>query len=201
MTSLDLLVKQIADGVNALSSRARVALYAACAHALLPEARKWAALRGTSVAPLEQALHGASAFAAHGIAPADDQLAALLRALEDGTPHGESPDAVPSTFAQDCWICADVAVRVLAEPSFDAGACIEYALEPVLQTACERLFGCSQVGGGPDEERQVRAILAHPIVAAATDFVRWAVALLAQRPSPSEDDLSALRSRVEALAP
>ena len=65
----------------------------------------------------------------------------MLQTLENATPPGDSPDYYATGNAQDCWICADLCMRVLSEPGFDAGAVIEYALEPVVNAATEELKG------------------------------------------------------------
>src|SRR5207249_3188730 len=92
------------------------------------------------------------------------EAATLLAALERSTPPGDSPDAVSSTSAQDCWICADVCIRVLVDETYDAGPAIEYALEPVVSAATQDLYGVSQLGSSEDEDARVQAVLAHPTV-------------------------------------
>ena len=94
----------------------------------------------------------------------------------------------------------------LAGAAFGAGRCglgpaVEYALEPVMQAVTEELFGVSQVGGGDQEEAEIRAIVAHPRVAGAIGFCRWASDFLYQRPSPGEDDLASVARAAAALTP
>jgi hypothetical protein len=108
---------------------------------------------------------------------------------------------VSATAAQDCWICADVAIRVLVHDEYAAGPAIEYGLEPVLQRATEELFGVSQVGGGPTENEQTEAIISHPRVSGAVEFLEWATDFLNDRPSPKEDDLELVAQRATVLAP
>ena len=151
-------------------------LFWACAAVLLPEFRAWAAHRGERTEPiLREALSAAHAFAVHGATPPPD----LLAALEASTPVGDSPDEVSSTTAQDCWICADIGIRVPLDPGYDAGPATEHALEPVLVAATEELFGVSQLGTSDEEEAQVAAVLQHPKVAAAVEFCRWVTDFLA----------------------
>jgi hypothetical protein len=201
LTALDALIDELAGGIAGLTPRSVVALFSSCALALLPEFRRWAAHTGASEELLQRALAVADRFAVAGTAPARAGLAELLEDFAASTPPGESPDAVVSTFAQDCWICADACVRVLVEDSYTAGVAIEYALEPVVSTASQRLFGVSQVGSGDQEERQIRTILADPAVVAAAEYLRWAIATLAERPAPTAEELALVRARFHALAP
>jgi hypothetical protein len=92
-------------------------------------------------------------------------------------------------------------MRVLADPGYDAGPAVEYALEPVMQAVTEERFGVSRVGGGDQEEAEMRAIVAHPRVAGAIGFCRWASDFLYQRPSSGEDDLAAVARAAAALTP
>jgi hypothetical protein len=125
----------------------------------------------------------------------------LLDALENSTPHGHSPDYYSPASAQDCWICADVCIRVLVDPGYDAGPAIEYALEPAVSRATQELFGVSQVGSGDQEEAQITAVMGHARVAEAIGFCRWAADFLGQRLSPTGDDLSLVGRNAAALTP
>lgn len=102
--------------------------------------------------------------------------------------------------AQDCWICADIGIRVLVDKNYKAGPAIEYALEPALSAASEELYGVSQLGTSDEEEEQIRVLLRHRKVAAALEFVRWATDYLQDRPEPAEEDLALVSSRATALA-
>lgn len=196
----DAALVDLADRIRKLSTRALVGLFWACSTALLPEARAWAEHWGEQVHPaLQRGLAAAHQVAASGSQPHDP--ARLLDALENATPHGESPDYYSPTYAQDCWICADVCMRVLVDPGYDAGPAIEYALEPVVSTATQELFGVSQVGGGDQEEEQVRTVMGHPRVAEAIGFCRWAADFLGERPSPAGNDLSRVGTNAAALRP
>lgn len=177
-----------------------MAVFFACAHALLPEYLAWAKAVGHSFESLlANALHIAEDYAVSGREPKD--ATQLFRALEEATPDGDSGDEASATFAQDCWICADVCIRILVESAYKAGVAIEYALEPTVNTASEELFGVSQVGSGEHEDQQSDQLLRHPSVVDAVAFVRWAVEYLGPRPSLSADDLNALRARARVLTP
>jgi hypothetical protein len=45
----------------------------------------------------------------------------LPHSLEVATPFGEARQYHCPGNAQDCWICADVCIRVLADLGYDAG--------------------------------------------------------------------------------
>ena len=200
LTSLDTLLEALAARIGRLSRRAVVGLFWSCAMALQPEYQEWATVRNVRTDRiLREALTAARQFAAHGREPAGCRR--LLDALEASAPAGESPDVVSATAAQDCWICADIAIRILVHDDYIAGPAIEYALEPTLQRASEELFGVSQVGSGPSENEQVEAILAHFPVSKAVDFLQWATDYLECRPSPSEDELDLLAGRAVVLTP
>lgn len=200
MIALDRVLEGLESRVNALSREGQVALFAACCRALLPEFQSWSAHRGEATGPLlDAALQAAEEFAVSGREPSQAQQ--LLQALEEDTPPGESPDMVPSTFAQDCWICADVCIRVIVDSSYNAGSAIEYALEPMMTMATEHLFGVSQIGSGEREEAQCALIMSHPPVVAAIDFCRWATDYLSRAPRPIADDLALVRSRAIVLDP
>jgi hypothetical protein len=200
VTPLDTELDDLASKIRQLSTRAVVALFWASSSALLPEFEAWAAHSGEQTEPvLRTALAVAQRFAVHGTE--EPEAASLLAALEASTPSGVSTDEVSSTSAQDCWICGDVSIRVLVDQGYDAGPCIEYALEPVLSAASEALYGVSQIGSGGQEQEQVRMLLRHSKVAASLEFCRWATDFLNDRTAPTERDLLLLNSRASVLRP
>ena len=198
MTRLDTELAELSQRIRSMSDRAIAALFWACFDALSEEFSAWADHTGASTEPLlRRGQSAAYDFAAHGTQPAE--ASRLLAELEAGTPPVESPDEVSSTSAQDCWICADVGVRVFVERDYDAGPAIEYALEPILGSVTEELFGVTQLGSGPDEDEKVETLLRHPRVEQAFAFVRWATEFLGSE--PDEQSLDTLRSRAPAIAP
>jgi hypothetical protein len=200
VTLLDDELDDLASKIRLLSMRSVVGLFWACSGALVPEFQAWAEHREEHTEPLlRTALAAAYEFAAHGTEVASKR--SLLSALEGATPSGVSPDEVSSASAQDCWICADVSIRVLVDQGYDAGPAIEYALQPVISAASETLYGVSQLGASDQEQEQVRMLLQHPKVVGALKFCRWATEFLKGRPSPIEHDLALLSSRASALQP
>jgi hypothetical protein len=200
MSAYDAALDDLAARIRDLSIRALAGLFWACSTALLPEAEAWAQHRGEQVNPaLAQGLSAAYQLAAAGAQPPDPGQ--LLHALEISTPPGDSADYYCSGSAQDCWICADVCIRVLVDSGYDPGPAIEYPLEPIMAAATQELFGVSQVGSGDQEEAQIRAIMAHPRVAAAITFCQWATEFLHERPLPTQEDLAAVARNAAALTP
>lgn len=200
MTDLDSVLAELTGRIRPMAKRSVVSLFWSCASALLPEFEAWAAHRNVTTASiLNEALEAGYRYAVLEVEPVEAR--SLLQALERSTPAGDSPDHVSSTAAQDCWICADVAIRVLVDANYDAAPAIEYALEPVLVYATQELFGVSQVGSGEREAAQIREILGHPAVGLGIEFCRWATEFLSHRPSPTVEDLALLRSRAVALVP
>jgi hypothetical protein len=203
LTMLDAFVEDMTTRIDRMSKRSVAALYWACSSALVPVYRKWAAYTGAEMEPiLSAALTVGYQFVISGWEPADKRE--LLQALEVSAPPGDlsyKADKSLETAAQDCWICGDIAIRVLVDDCYSAGGAIEYSLEPVLQRATERLFGVLQVGSGPDEYRQIEAVMSEPDVSAATGFVRWAVNFLEDRPAPAVEDLVLIGQRATVLRP
>jgi hypothetical protein len=200
MTAFDDLLADLAGEIDGLAVPAASALFIGCCQALRPHYDRWAAHRGTSAADvLDDALAAARTFATGGGVPMGAD--ALLARVEEATPEGDSPDAYSSTFAQSCWICGDVALRTAIGDGGPPGYAVEYALDPMMITATERLFGVSQLGSGPDEDAGVRAVLAEPDVQAAVDACRTAIAHLAAHPAPTDDDLATVAQQLTALSP
>lgn len=199
MRSLDAELAELASRIESLSMRSLVGLFWACSQALITDFTLWAARSGAQTEPLLQtALTSAYEFAVYGIQPQD--AGGLLASLEVAMPAGDSPDEVSATSAQDCWICADVGIRVLVDESYNAAPAIEYALEPVLTATSEELYGVSQIGTSDEEEVQIRRLLRHSKVAAAFEFVRWATDFLQDRPVPASEDLALVSTRAAILA-
>lgn len=203
LTVLDTFVGDMATKIDCLSKRSIAALYWACSSALMPAYQKWVADTGAQTEPiLYVALTAGYQFAVSGREPADKND--LLQALEDSAPPGDllyKAGRTLETAAQDCWICGDIGIRVVVDSDYSAGRAIEYSLEPILQCATERLFGVLQVGSGPDESRQIEAVMSEPDVSEATDFVQWAVNFLDGRLAPAANDVELIGQRATVLRP
>jgi hypothetical protein len=200
LTAFDEALDDFAERIDRLPRPLISALFLACADGLLPEFRRWAAHTRHDNEPLAQrALAAARTFALTGNTHPDAEN--LLASLEQATPEGESPDEFSSTAAQDCWICVDIGIRVMVDEDYQAGSGIEYALEPVMQSTTERLYGVSQLGSGPDEDAQTEAILNEQDARAALGFCDWAIGLLTERSTLTQADLAELTSRATVLAP
>jgi hypothetical protein len=199
LTRLDELLAELALRVGQLSKRSQVALFWSFASALQPEYRRWVTHSKDQHEPiLLEALTVAHDFALSGIRVVTSTE--LLSDLEASVPAGESPDEISATAAQDCWICADVSIRVLADDNYNAAPAIEYAIEPMLQRATERIFGVSQVGSGEREREETEAILKDWYVSEAIEFLSWATDYLSTRSAPSHSDLELVRQRARVLA-
>ncbi|MBO0805277.1 MAG: hypothetical protein J2P25_19635 [Nocardiopsaceae bacterium] len=200
MTAYDAALDDLAERIRKLSARALAGLFWACSTALLPEAVAWAEHQGKQPGPaLARGLAAARQFAATGAPPDDPRQ--LLHSIEAATPSGDAPGYYSPGNAQDCWVCADVCIRVLTDPGYDPGPAIEYALEPVVAMATQELFGVSQVGSGDQEEARVIAIMRHPRTVEAIMFCQWATGFLEERPSPAAADLAAVANSAAALRP
>jgi hypothetical protein len=199
LTALDIFIDKASARINRLPERSLVGLFWACASALMPEYLNWAVAYGIpgGEAILRSALDSARSYSEFGLMPPD--AAALLAELEQAVPADDMPGDGLVTFAQDCWICADVGIRTLVDSHYSAGAAIWYALEPILHRTSEDLFGVYQVGGGPGQNAKVEVILAQSRVSRAIDFVDWATEFLSEQTAPSSSDLDLVRERAGAL--
>ena len=179
MTAFDRLLEELRAELQRLDHSATAAFFLLCGRALRPLYRAWLERTGSEDrSPLLDGVAEAVAgwTEAHlGAADASE----LLVDVEQATPSGEAIDGVPAVGAQACWICHDVALRQLIQPDFDAGPCVEYALEPLTASVSERLFGVSQIGAVPDEDRQAMAIVDDDRIQAAVVWIRETIATLA----------------------
>ena len=204
MSSLDDILGDLSRGVGALSTRATSTLFASCAAALRPAFREWAMLAGkdgpheSSLPLLERAIAIGFELARSGTTQAD--LPAVLRRLEWITP-GRVKSAASSTGAQDCLICADVAIRVHVEPEFARGAVIEYALEPILLSATERVSAVPTPDDGSEAPAAADALLEDPRVLAAVEFMWLALMRLRSKPDPDPAMIDEIRLRAVVLMP
>ena len=202
MSSLDEILGDLSRGVGGLSARAASTLFASSASALMPAFREWAAIgveareHNARVPIVERAIEIGFELATTGTTQAD--LPALLQRLEWITPRRQ--DASPgATTAQDCLVCADVAIRVHVDPSFSCGPVVEYLLEPVLTSAMHHVAPAS--ADDPDRQRAADAILQDQGVMGAVGFLWFAIMSLHSRPNPDRPVIDAIKSRAAVLLP
>lgn len=189
MTVLDRQLEQLAALINALSRRSQAALFWA-ASTVHSESVSWRSEERDEMRTLLlEAQDAAYAFCLGG-SPVD-RAGALLDGLDRPLPE--------NVVAQSSWICADAALRIVVDVTFESGMSIEYALEPVIGRASEELFGFWQVGSSEVEDEQVAEIMAHPDVVNAVEFCRWAVRELAVSGAPSAAVLADIRARAAVL--
>lgn len=203
MSSLDEILGDLSRGVSALSARGASAIFVASATALLPAYRAWAGVEDSNelrarLGALERAIDVGLELAQLGRSQVD--LPKILRNLESVAPDKRltSPDA---TAAQDCVVCADLAIRVHVEEGFACGPIIEYALEPVLLSAMGRVAPPN--GARPPESpiEIADALLADPAVMAAVEFLWFAIVRLHTHPEPSLSSIEEIKARAQVLLP
>ena len=200
MTQLDRLLEALTADIRQLPTRSTILLFAACATGLRPAFVAWEAVRRTgNQGLLDRAISAAYSYMREGQVPGD--LKSLLKLMEDATPPGDSPDAVSSTDAQDCWISADTAIRLMVDPAFDAAPVIYYALEPIVQATTLDLYGVSDVGSGENEAAMVARVAEDARVMAAVGFLRWAVERLGAEGAEDDELVDQLQARSIALSP
>jgi hypothetical protein len=190
MTAYDDLLDQLDARMDRLPVRAQVAFFASCADALATLLDEAGAERSDT---LTRAIRWARDVARG--APANGQASQLLEEVTSETPGGDSAP----TVVQDAWICADAAVRVVAEPGTSPGPWVEFALEPRMQAVTEAMYDVLQLGS--DDEHLVDNVLSDPRFAEAVEFCDWALSLLEAKDTVSEDDLRQLADRATALVP
>lgn len=186
---------RLTERVAALPLRAQVALLAAGAEVLTPRYGDWLA-GAAGAAPDQRDLLGRAVAEGRRLAAgaSADGAGDLLAQVEEATP-GDPTDVDWFTAAQDCWICADSALRA-ARGEADAQDSTWYLLEPVFQATSERLFGYSDVGSEQEDALEAQA-LEDPALAAAVSAVDAAIDLLAA----GEVDDALLDRLPEVLAP
>lgn len=190
MTALDRELKRLAGLTNGLPRQSQVALFWAASSVHLESAGSWRDDHPGKAAVLLRAQDAAYSMSLGDLSA--ERAAAFLRELDQALPD--------NVLAQSSWICADAALRVIADSSFESGMSIEYALEPVLGRTSEGLFGFWQVGGGEAEDSEVAAIMAQPDVVEAVEFCRWAVLRLSASDAPSPAAFEEVRARAAALS-
>jgi hypothetical protein len=216
VSSLDDILGDLSRGVAALSTRATSALFAASASALAPAFQSWATRSDNveehkaSVPILERAIEIGFELARTGTTQAD--IPALLQRLEWITPmpddtagptrkESDQEAKAVSTAAQDCLICADVAIRVHVEPDFSAGPVIEYALEPLLLAETRRIEAEPDQGDGEEHPAAADALLGDTRVMAAVGFMWFAIMRLRSKPEPDPAAIDEIRTRAGVLMP
>ncbi len=203
MSSLDDILGDLSRGVNALSARAASAVFASSAAALLPAYRAWAGAedsneRRARLGALQRAIDVGFELARTGHSQAD--LSRTLHLLESIAPDKRL--ATPSAVAaQDCIVCADLAIRLHVEEGFDCGPVIEYALEPVLLSAMHRVATPDLRTTPGDGFAVADALLAEPAVMAAVGFLWFAIVSLSNHPSPSAATIDEIQTRAGVLLP
>jgi len=146
MTAFDDLTTELATDLNKLDQAASVLFFAAVASVFLPSYRAWAEVSESQGGLLlEEALEAGRHYAFFGSVVENGNV--ILSQLEANTPDASesAEDAALITIAQDCWICADIALRIPLE-GYLPGDGAWYVLEPVFQAVSRRLFGVDDVG-------------------------------------------------------
>lgn len=183
MSPFELAVAKLASRVGTLDSDSQVALLACAAEALIPRYLDWCADAGVS--RQDELLRGAVEHA-RGVAlgTVKQPSRSLLMSVEAGIPS-EPSDRAWFTAAQDCWMCADSALRV-ALHEYDASDASWYLLEPVFQSVSESLFGLTDVGSLTQNDREAEA-LADPRLAQAIAAINEAIDVLQVGPLDSRN--------------
>jgi hypothetical protein len=204
VSSLDDILSDLSRGVDTLSTRAASALFAASAAALLPAYIEWAKAdragndRAGGIPILERSIEIGFELARSGTSEAD--LPSFLQRLEWITP-GRGRSTTASTVAQDCVVCADVAIRVHVEPQFARGAVIEYALEPILLAATARVAAEPVPDDGSGPPTAADALLEDAQVLAAVEFMWLAIMRLRSRVDQDPAAIDEIRLRAAVLLP
>ena len=185
MTALDLQLEQLATLINGLSRRSQAAFFLSFSKAYTESANWRLRDDGEMRNLLLLAQDAAYAFCLGDVSA---ERANALKSLDITLPS--------EMLAQSAWICADVALRVSVDATFESGMSVEYALEPFLGRVSEDLFGYWQVGSGDNEAAQVAEVMAHPVVLEGVAFCRWAIGVLASSAAPSAGLIEQVTARV-----
>ena len=199
MNAMDQLVIDLPVRVRVLNRRRVAALFAICASGLRNAALEWDTRWHLGELPiLDRAVAIALDYAT--AAEVSSDIAGLLTRLAAATPPGESRAGVSPTPAQDSWICADTAIRVIVDEAFDAGPIIEYALQAIVEDATERIYGVSDVGSEREDEA-AEDILRDVKVVRAVGFVTTLIEALREAPHLDRQTLCDLATEAGVLTP
>lgn len=193
MSEYDALLERLAARVDALSHPSSAGLFW-CIGTTLAAGTAMVVDEST----LGQAFAAGRHFALSGMA--HPQAAALLLAVEGGTPSGEASAEATSPGTQQIWICADVCLRIQADPEYRPGPAIEFALEPVVSTVSQEMFGVSQPGS-EDEAQQYALILRDQRVTDAVSGIDHALEHLERTSIPVMADLQRVLGLIEGVRP
>jgi len=185
MNSFDALLAGLARQLRELDPASQAEFFLQCGLALRPLYERW--LDETGRPDRAGVLDTAALLVGERRSAANTSLDAevILTSMEAEFPPGDALGDVSSTGAQSCWIAYDTALRLVIDASFAAEASVEYLLEPVTVGVSERLFGYSQIGSGPDEDRHMSALVADQQMAVAVDWISEVIkAMLRSAPIP-----------------
>lgn len=197
MSPFEAIAHRLGIALQSLSKRAQVAVLLCSARAFMPQYLEWSAWGGDDDQSglLGEALDVAAAFAVGVGGPSAE---GLLTLVEAAIPVDTS-DVPGFTTAQDCWICADLALRV-SLGAFAVEDAAWYILEPIFQSTSERLFGVSDVGSQAQGHAEAE-VLSDPVVLSAVGAVEGVIELLTSRPSPDVGDLDHITDVLRSLNP
>lgn len=187
-------IRVLADSLEALSPRAKAAIFGACGRALAPLAREVEQMtQGRwSFPDLDPALNVVEEFATGAIDQTDrSEIRARLMA---SMPHGDDLDAPWSTYAQDVLICADAGLAAASTDAQPKPIWIQYALEPQMASLQIRDVDVIRSLG---DEYWSRSVVGDPIMAGALVFLRESIAAISRDESV---DQVQYRSIVEGAA-
>lgn len=160
---IDLIIER----VGRLSRPRQGVYFACCAERLLPAYEAFSSTSGWGRPEiLRQALD--HFWDQRPREPKD--VADWLAKTEEQTPHADDFDNLLATFAQDCCICVDAAVRSLDPGEELSAEWAQYPWEAVKVAVSESVMGAMDLGAGPEADAWDREILKDDRVRAERAF-------------------------------
>lgn len=198
MDAFEFEVEKLANRLDGLNRRMQAAAFAVLARALLPLAAVPPMRDAWDTSAVEEAVDRATGFACDSVTPDNGQL---LERLRESTPHGDEMDAPESSYAQAISICADAALRAALPAHEVKGIWLEYSLDPLLSSLCERDLGVVDIGSSTAELEWRSRISMDPAMRDALDFINAVLMSLSGKGAVSRAELERLHSLGRVLLP
>ncbi|MEV5831527.1 hypothetical protein AB0L25_38780 [Spirillospora sp. NPDC052242] len=168
MGDFDSAIDNFAQRVEALKSRQQVAFFVITAKGLLPLIDSTHKGEGGEYERISRICNTLASYVANGQAFEVDSLSAELESFAyegGGVPESES------TYMQDILACLEGAITAASSHDTPEGALLEYAINPIYSSLCEKEFGVLDIGDSATELAWRSQLTENPFMAAALTYI------------------------------